>query len=374
MAFRVAIRDRQSKARIGSLALRHGTVTTPAFMPVGTNASVKAMTNEDLESILVNLILSNAYHLYLRPGREVIERAGGLHRFMSWKHNILTDSGGFQIFSLAPFRKVEEQGVSFRSHIDGSLHRLTPEDVIDVQRVFGSDILMPLDVCTAYGVTEQEARDAVDTTAKWAQRSATAWDQYNDCFTGELFGIIQGNFFKDLRLRSAEGLLAMDFAGYAIGGLSVGEPRGLFLEYLDFSAGLASQDKPLYVMGIGTPEYILEAVERGVDLFDCVFPTRTARNAQAFTLRGTVSLRNKINAYDYGPIDPSCRCRTCRTYTRSYLRHLFKTNEICASILATHHNLSFVQTFMANVRSAIRDGSFLQFKRDFLAGYTGNVA
>ena len=298
MPFRITHEDSACRARTGLLALRHGTVTTPAFMPVGTNATVKAMTSENLEALGVNLILCNAYHLYLRPGKHLIERAGGLHRFMSWKHNILTDSGGFQIFSLAPLRKIEKEGVCFRSHVDGSLHRLTPEDCLALQCSLGSDVLMPLDVCTPYGIPQQEALDASTTTTQWAVRTLSAWQNHDSSFKGELFGIIQGNFYADLRRRSADEIVGLDFAGNAIGGLSVGEPQEMFIECLESCAALTPKHKPLYVMGIGTPEYILEAVERGVDLFDCVLPTRTARNGQAFTRRGPLSLRNSPSASD----------------------------------------------------------------------------
>jgi queuine tRNA-ribosyltransferase len=371
MIFRVDRRDPATRARTGLLALGHGSVATPCFMPVGTNAGVKAVKHQALEDMGTNLILSNSYHLYLRPGAEVIRAAGGLHRFMSWRHNLLTDSGGFQVFSLAPFRRVDEEGVSFRSHLDGSSHRLTPESVVDFQILLGSDVLMPLDVCTGPGIGPAEARDAVRTTTRWLARSADRWSAAQTSMKGLLFGILQGNFFPDLRAESAEGILPLNLPGYAIGGLSVGEPEPLFLELLRTSAGLLPEDKPRYLMGVGTPDYILAAVEAGVDMFDCVLPTRVARNAAALTRRGLLSLKAERNRLDFQPIDPACRCPTCREHSRAYLRHLFKAREIQAAVLATHHNLHFMHTFMQEIRQAINDGRFADYKREFLAEYAG---
>jgi queuine tRNA-ribosyltransferase len=351
------------------LELSHGPVSTPVFMPVGTNASVKAVTNEQLQQLGINLILGNTYHLFLRPGLEVLERSGGLHGFMSWPHNILTDSGGFQIFSLAPFRKVEEKGVIFRSHIDGSRFQLTPEDVVDIQRVLGSDILMPLDICTPPGIGEAEALEAVDLTTRWAGRSAERWMETDPASRGQLFGIIQGNFYAHLRRRSARQLLELDLPGYAIGGLSVGESFAVFRDFLAVSAGLIPERYPRYLMGIGTPEYILEAVEQGIDMFDCVFPTRTARNAQAFTSRGPLSLKSEARKLDQQPIDPECSCGTCRSYSRAYLRHLFKTKEILAAVLTTQHNLAFIQSLVAAIRLSIQEGRFRTFKKEYLKRY-----
>ena len=351
------------------LELSHGPVPTPVFMPVGTNATVKAITNQQLEQLGVNLILGNTYHLFLRPGMEVMERSGGLHSFMSWPHNILTDSGGFQIFSLAPFRKVEQRGVTFRSHIDGSRFQLTPEDVVDIQRVLGSDILMPLDMCTPPGIGESEALEAVDLTTRWAGRSADRWLQSDPAVQGQLFGIIQGNFYAHLRRRSAQQLLELDLPGYAIGGLSVGESFAVFRDILASSAELIPERYPRYLMGIGTPEYILEAVEQGIDMFDCVFPTRTARNAQAFTSRGPLSLKTEACKLDQQPIDPECSCSTCRNYSRAYLRHLFKTKEILAAMLTTQHNLAFIQHLVVSVRQSIREGRFRRFKEQYLERY-----
>jgi len=369
MGFTVQQRDPDTKARTGLLDLPHGPVQTPVFMPVGTNATVKAITNEQLEDLGINLILGNTYHLFLRPGLEVLERSGGLHSFMSWGHNILTDSGGFQIFSLARFRKVEEKGVIFRSHLDGSRFQLTPEDVVGMQRTLGSDILMPLDLCTPPGIGETEALEAVELTTRWAGRSKTHWLASDPAFQGHLFGIIQGNFFAHLRRRSAEQLLELDLPGYAIGGLSVGESFSVFRDTLSLSAGLIPERYPRYLMGVGTPKYILEAVEQGIDMFDCVFPTRTARNAQAFTSRGPLSLKTEAVKLDQQPIDPECSCSTCRRYSRAYLRHLFKTKEILAAMLTTQHNLSFIQSLVVSIRQSIGEGKFRRFKESYLESY-----
>jgi queuine tRNA-ribosyltransferase len=368
MSFTLLGRDPCSRARTGMLALRHGTVFTPCFMPVGTNATVKAMKNRDLEEIGVNMILGNTYHLYLRPGQEVIGRAGGLHGFMGWRHNILTDSGGYQVFSLASFRKVEDEGISFRSHIDGSAHRLTPEGVVDIQRTLGSDVMMPLDECTAPGISLGDAREATRRTTAWLHRSKDRWQELA-ASPGQLFGIMQGNFHKELRKQSAEEIVELDLPGYAIGGLSVGEEFPVFQDLLHFSAGLLPDVKPKYLMGIGTPQYILEAVEAGIDLFDCVFPTRTARNALVFTADGPLSLRNEKYRMDFRPVDDECACETCRNHSRAYLRHLFKAREIEAAVLATTHNLAFIQTLVKGIRSSIAAGTFLQFKQAFLSRY-----
>lgn len=372
MSFRELERDQATRARNGELSLAHGRVQTPSFMPVGTNATVKAVAVEDLEKLGIRMILSNAYHLYLRPGIEVIQHAGGLHRFMAWKHNILTDSGGFQIFSLAPFRKIQGEGVFFRSHIDGSGHLITPEKIVEVQRALGSNILMALDVCTPFGITKEEAREAVRRTSDWAERSHSCWKRWLDqdaSFSGRLFAIVQGNFYKDLRRESAEQLCSIDFPGFAIGGLSVGESFEEFQEILRATAVLLPAEKPHYLMGIGTPEYIFEAVENGIDLFDSVYPTRIARNALAFTLNGNLNLRLEKNKTDQNPIDSECKCSTCWNYSRSYLRHLFKAKEIMAAVLTTHHNLVFIQGLIRAIRNAISENRFLGFKGDFLQRY-----
>jgi queuine tRNA-ribosyltransferase len=374
MPFTVTGTDAGSAARLGMLALGRGTVQTPCFMPVGTNATVKAMRTADLEAIGVNLILSNAYHLYLRPGAGIIGAAGGLHAFMGWPHNILTDSGGYQVFSLAQFRTVEEEGVAFRSHIDGSLHRLRPEDVVDFEFLLGSDVLMPLDVCTPPGIGQDEAREAMLRTVRWLARSRQKWQE--SCSPrgpsprGELFAIVQGNFFPELRTESAARTVEIDLPGYAIGGLSVGEEFPLFRDLLHHTAALLPRGKPRYLMGIGTPQYILEAIEAGIDMFDCVLPTRTARNAQVFTADGPIALRNEKFKLDFRPIDEACRCPTCTGHSRAYLRHLFKAREIQAAVLATVHNLAFLQALVRGARAAIGRGEFPGYKRSFLDRYS----
>jgi len=369
--FTITCRDKETQARTGVLNLGHGPVTTPAFMPVGTNATVKAIRLDELPPMGVSIILSNAYHLYLRPGMEIIHHAGGLHKFMNWQHNILTDSGGFQVFSLAPFHKIEEQGVYFRSHIDGAYHRLSPEQVVEIQTTLGSDILMQLDVCTPPGITRDKALAAVEQTTRWAARSLQKYRETPA--NGLLFGIVQGNFFKELREKSARELVELDMPGYAIGGLSVGEEPAVFAEFLSYTAAFLPETKTRYLMGIGAPEYILEAVENGIDIFDCVFPTRVARNALVFTRQGTLSLRLEKNKLDNNPIDPDCGCDTCRHYSRAYLRHLFKAKEILAAMLATHHNLFFIQQLMGKIRAAINCGEFKKMKQEFLSGYKGRA-
>jgi queuine tRNA-ribosyltransferase len=366
MSFTVIQEDRQSAARTGSLELNHGRVDTPCFMPVGTNATVKAVKNGDLEGMGFNLILGNTYHLYLRPGKNIVKSAGGIHGFMGWKHNILTDSGGYQVFSLAPLRVIKDGGIEFRSHLDGSAHSLSPEDVVELQLAFGSDIMMPLDVCTPPGIPHAEAREALRRTVSWLRRSKSAWMESREGGKGILFGIVQGNFYEDLRRESAEMSVDLDLPGYAIGGLSVGEEFRVFRDFLRFTAGRLPVEKPRYLMGVGTPLYILEAVEAGMDLFDCVFPTRTARNALVFTSSGPLSLRKESNKADFSPIDPDCGCETCRNHTRAYLRHLFKAKEIQAAVLATCHNLFFLQNLVRGIRLAIGRGEFGVFKRDFL--------
>ena len=370
MIFKTVNRDSRTRARTGILSLPHGRTDTPAFMPVGTNGTIKAIHHETVNSMGYNLILGNTYHLYLRPGLEVIKHYGGLHNFSSWKYNILTDSGGFQIFSLATFRKIREEGVRFRSHIDGSYHNLTPEDVVMVQEVLGSDIQMCLDVCTPPDITHRKALDALSLTTRWAKRAKQRWLESNETYHGKLFGIMQGNFYKDLRKQSAEEILALDLPGIAIGGLSVGETYEEFLEFLSYSAELLPDDKPGYLMGIGTPDYILAAVENGIDLFDCVYATRIARNGTVFTRKGLIALKKAVHALDDGPIEEGCTCRACTQYSRGYMRHLFKTNEILGPMLATEHNLNFLYSFVKDIRLHITNGTFTQFKNNFLKNYS----
>ncbi len=368
--FTITCEQKDSHARLGVLDLPHGKVSTPMFMPVGTNGTVKAMHHSSVEQIGYNLILGNTYHLYLRPGIEVLKSYGGLHKFTSWNHNILTDSGGFQIFSLAGLRKIREEGVTFRSHIDGSAHELSPEKVVDIQRIFGSDILMCLDVCTAPGITHRKAKEALEITTRWAKRSIDQWNLYEGEYNGKLFGIVQGNFFKDLRKISAEEIGGLDFPGMAIGGLSVGEPKDIFTEYLAYTAELIAHEKPRYVMGIGTPEYILEAISQGIDIFDCVFATRTARNGSVFTDDGMIQLKKAVHAFEQGPVQEGCSCTACTTYSKGYLRHLFKANEILGPMLASEHNLTYLYRLMNQAREHIRGGMFESFKKQYLDRYT----
>jgi queuine tRNA-ribosyltransferase len=362
--------DAFSAARTGTLRLPHGKVSTPVFMPVGTNGTVKAQTWEDLEEIGFEIILSNTYHLYLRPGTDVISGAGGLHDFMHWQRNILTDSGGFQVFSLAPFRKITSEGIKFRSHIDGSWHFLSPEKIVELQTILNSDIQMQLDVCTPWGVSEREALGALKTTAEWLERADKTWKnaQAQGC-RGKLFAIMQGNFYRELRRQSADLAIRYDTPGIAIGGLSVGESEEVFLDYLAFTAELLPKEKPRYVMGVGTPEYILAAIENGIDMFDCVFPTRNGRNGHVFTRRGGFALKKADKRMDFRPIDEECGCKVCRNYSRAYLRHLFKTGEILCSMLASYHNLYFLNKLVLDARRAIEEDRFLSFKKQFLERY-----
>lgn len=369
MIFKLLSKDTNSLARTGILGLPHGEVQTPAFMPVGTNGTIKAVHFETVESIGYNLILANTYHLYLRPGINVIKKYGDLHKFISWNQNILTDSGGFQIFSLAPFRKIRMEGVRFRSHIDGSYHNLSPEKVVEIQEILGSDVQMALDVCTPPDITYKEALKALDITTHWAKRAKNRWLATDETYKGLLFGIIQGNFYKDLRKKSTEEILSLNLPGIAIGGLSVGEPVNKFLEYLSYSAEMLPELKPRYLMGIGTPDYILSAVENGIDLFDCVYGTRIARNGSVFTNNGLIALKKDIHKNNSGPIQEGCTCRACTRYSRGYLRHLFKTGEILGPMLATEHNLHFLKNFINNIQKSIENNSFTVFKKQFLKTY-----
>lgn len=369
LMIKIVAKDKNTRARRAQMELPHGVVETPTFMPVGTNGTVKAVVHSALEEMGYNLILGNTYHLYLRPGMEVIKEAGGLHNFSTWNKNILTDSGGFQVFSLSEFRKIKEEGVKFRSHIDGSYHHFTPENVVEIQEVLGSDIQMVLDVCTPPGIDKREAKDAMDLTHRWAKRALNRWHNCSEEYNGKIFGIIQGNFFEDLRKESAEKLIEMDFPGYAIGGLSVGEKPAVFKEFLHYTSQFLPEDKPRYVMGIGTPDYMLEAVEAGIDIFDCVYPTRIARNGTCFTSEGQIALKNQRFTLDQNPIDPTCDCPVCKRYSRSYIRHLIKCKEILGPILTTQHNLYFMYKLMESARNHISKGTYHSFKEDYLDKY-----
>jgi queuine tRNA-ribosyltransferase len=374
MTFSVTRHDSGCRARTGVLSLPHGKVATPVFMPVGTGGTVKAITVEDLTGIGFEIILSNTYHLYLRPGTEVISGAGGLHRFMNWDRNILTDSGGFQVFSLSALRKITSEGASFQSHVDGSKHFLSPEKVVEIQALLGSDIQMQLDICSGWGASRAEAEKALAITGEWLGRAKNAWQRRleTSAYSGSLFGIVQGNFFEDLRRRSAEICIEADTPGIAIGGLSVGESAEVYEEILAFTAALLPDAKPRYVMGIGTPDYILAAIENGIDMFDCVMPTREGRNGRVYTKNGPIALKKSENRSCFEPIDKECGCKVCRSYSRAYLRHLFKTQEILCSMLASYHNLYFLNNLVLQSRRAIEENRFMEFKREFLSAYEGN--
>jgi len=373
MRFSIKTRDSSCAARTGVLHLTHGDVQTPVFMPVGTSGTVKAVAADSLKEIGFDLILSNTYHLYLRPGEDVIQQAGGLHRFMNWDRNILTDSGGFQVFSLSALRKITEEGARFQSHIDGSSHFLSPEKAVTIQAILGSDIQMQLDYCSHWGASRKEAERALDITNQWLGRAVKTWEEsISSGYNGVLFSIVQGNFFPDLRKRSAEVCAASGTPGIAIGGLSVGEPPELFYETLAATAALLPEEKPRYVMGIGTPEYILNAIEQGIDMYDCVLLTREARNGRVYTRNGSISIKRTENRLDFSPIDKECGCKVCKEYTRAYLRHLFKSKEILFSMLASYHNLYFINNLVTNARQAIEEGRFPEFKKEFLNHYNDN--
>ncbi len=355
----------QTGARLGVLHTPHGDVHTPVYMPVGTAATVKAMTPRELIEIGAEIMLSNTYHLHLRPGEDLVAEAGGLHRFMAWPRPILTDSGGFQVFSLAGIRKIREDGVTFQSHLDGSRRFLSPEKSMEIQRALGSDIVMAFDVCTAYPCDHQTAEDAMHRTHRWAQRCLQS-----PLAPGQaLFGIVQGAFFRDLRIQSAQTLAQMDFPGYGIGGLSVGEPKALMYEMLEAIMPHMPQAKPRYLMGVGSPDCLIEGVMRGVDMFDCVLATRIARNGTCFTTNGRLVIKNARYARDFGPIDEECDCYACRNFSRAYIRHLFKAGEITGARLASIHNLRFLLRLMENVRQAIAQDSLPQLRARFYERY-----
>ena len=344
------------------MATPHGTVDTPAFMPVGTAVTVKGVTPEELVASGAQIILSNTYHLYLRPGHELIEDLGGLHHFMSWGGPILTDSGGFQVFSLASLRRIDDEGVRFRSHLDGSAHLLTPEKSMEIQACLGSDVAMALDECPALPAPREAIEEAVERTTRWARRCREAYRG-----PGALFGIVQGGDHEDLRERSARDLLELDLPGYAVGGVSVGESREVMASAISRTAGLLPEDRPRYLMGVGKPADLVAAVAAGFDLFDCVLPTRNARNGTLFTTRGKVNIKRTEFRDDPRPLDDGCSCETCRNYSRAYLRHLFQCGEILSSRLNTIHNLTYYQTLMARTREAIARGAFEEFRREFEA-------
>ena len=365
------LQDKNSNARLGYIDLPHGRVETPAFMPVGTNATVKAMYHDKIRDIGYRLILANTYHVYLRPGLDVIRQFGGLHEFCSWNGNILTDSGGFQVFSLSGLRKVKDSGVTFQSHIDGSRHVFTPEKVVDIQSVFGSDIAMVLDVCTPPDIEYRNAKEAWRVTKLWAERSIEERNRLGEQFRGNLFGIVQGNFYKDLRKESALAISDMDFPGIAIGGLSVGESKNMFNDFLGYTSEFITKEKPRYVMGIGSPDYIFECVANGIDLFDCVLATRMARNGGLFTDDGVITMKKAVHKFDMRPVQEGCTCTACTKYTRAYVHHLIKCNEIFGAMLATEHNLTYLYNLMERIKASIREGTFTQFKKEYLERFAG---
>ena len=359
--------DPRTGARLGVLHLPHGDVETPVFMPVGTQATVKAMTPDELKDMInSHIILSNTYHLFLRPGHELIKEAGGLHKFMNWDRNILTDSGGFQVFSLGPLRKISEEGVEFRSHIDGSKQFISPEKSMEIQEALGSDIMMAFDECAPYGASYDYVKKSMERTTRWAKRCK---DYHTTTDKQALFGIVQGGFYKDLRDKSLEDLVKLDFPGYAVGGISVGEPKEEFLDILRYITPKLPENKPRYLMGVGTPDYLIEAVFAGIDMCDCVLPTRMARNGSALTHRGQVNLLNACHTKAFETLDDECDCYCCKNYTRAYLHHLFKTKEILGARLLSIHNLRFLVKLMEDVREAIKEERLVEFRDEFYKKY-----
>lgn len=362
-------KDKKTGARRGRIHTPHGIIETPVFMPVGTQATVKAMTPDELKEMVgAQIILSNTYHLYLRPGDELVRDAGGLHQFMHWDRAILTDCGGFQVFSLSKLRDITEEGVTFKSHLDGSKHFLSPEKSISIQNNLGSDIMMAFDECCPYPSTYEYTKASMERTTRWAKRSK---DAHRNPDRQGLFGIVQGGMYKDLREESAKQLVELDFPGYAVGGLSVGEPAELMYDVLEYTTPFLPEDKPRYLMGVGTPDYLIEAVLRGIDMCDCVLPTRIARNGTALTSHGKVVVRNATYERDWSPLDSECDCYTCKNFTRAYIRHLIKCDEILGARLLSIHNLRFLVRLMENVRKAIEEDRLTEFRTEFYEKYYG---
>jgi len=364
-SFRLIKTCPHSKARVGELTTLHGVVPTPVFLPVASQGAVKTLTPEEVKALGVAMVLANTYHLYLRPGIGVIEKVGGLHKFMAWEGAILTDSGGYQIFSLAPLRRVSDEGVIFRSHIDGSEHHITPELIIHFQEALGADIIMALDECPAHDDSREKVKEATERTHRWAERCQKAHQRHDQA----LYAIVQGGVFPELRRQSAEYLTSLDFPGYAIGGLSLGEPKAITLAMIEETVTLLPENKPRYLMGVGSPEDIIEAVARGCDIFDSALPTRVARNGALFTWQGRHNIRNATYSQMEQPVVPDCDCYTCRNFSAAYLHHLFNCDELLAYRLATIHNLSFINNLVNKMKSAILDGTFVSFKDNFLANY-----
>ena len=364
-AFELLHKSASSMARRGRVTTPHGTIETPCYMPVGTQATVKAMTPEDVRAVGAEIILANTYHLHLRPGEALVQEAGGLHRFMHWERPILTDSGGFQVFSLSGLRKISEDGVMFRSHIDGSKRFFSPEEVMRIQNALGADIIMQFDECCPYPTDRATADRAMRRTLRWAERCKAAHAREDQA----LFGIVQGAFERDLRIESARRLTDMDFPGYGIGGLSVGEPKPIMYEMLEAVTPELPEHKPRYLMGVGTPDCLIEGALRGVDMFDCVLATRIARNGTAFTKRGRLVIKNAAHAREFAPLDESCDCYACRNYSRAYIRHLFKAEEILGAHLVSVHNLRFLLRLMEDIRKAIEEDRLPALRNDFYTTY-----
>ncbi len=366
--FELLHKEKSTNARHGIINTPHGKIETPIFMPVGTQATVKAMTPDELKEIGSKIILSNTYHLYLRPGADLIAKAGGLHEFMNWDKPILTDSGGFQVFSLSDLREIKEEGVYFQSHLDGSKHFISPEKAIQIQHKLGADIIMAFDECPPYPSEYNEVAESLERTIRWAERCKTEKAKIND--PGQaLFGIIQGGVYRKLRKHSVEAMVEMDFPGYALGGLSVGEPNEEMYEMLDYTTPLLPKNKPRYLMGVGTPEDLIEGVKYGIDMFDCVLPTRIARHGQVFTSKGKITIRNAQYKDDFTPIDKECDCYVCQNYTRGYIRHLMKRKEILGMRLNTYHNLYFLLNLMQNLKKAIKNDNFNEYRKKFYSKY-----
>jgi len=363
--FKIIKKRSETKARITNFETAHSIIETPVFMPVGTQATVKTLTSDEIDEMGFKIILGNTYHLYLQPGADVIKKAGGLHKFMNWKHAILTDSGGFQVLSLKEIRKIEKDGVMFRSFIDGSKHYFTPEKVIDIEEKIGADIIIPLDICGIYPSNRTLADRELDITLDWSERSLKAKTRDDQI----MFGVIQGSFYKDLRKKAVDGILSLDFPGVTLGGLSVGEEKELTKEMVDYTVSILPENKPRYLMGVGDPISILEYVKLGVDMFDCVLPTRVARNRTLFTKNGPVKITKAIYREDFTPIEDDCDCYTCRTFTKAYLNHLFKAREFLAGRLATIHNLFFLQKLIMDIRKSIESDNFLEFYESFKKRY-----
>ncbi|WP_109356604.1 tRNA guanosine(34) transglycosylase Tgt [Sphingorhabdus sp. EL138] len=368
--FSFSIDATDGKARTGKITMQRGDIRTPAFMPVGTAATVKAMKPDTVRATGADIILGNTYHLMLRPGAERVAKLGGLHKFMNWERPILTDSGGYQVMSLSDLTKMSEDGVEFQSHLDGSRHMLTPERSMEIQRLLGSDIVMAFDECTKNGATREEAMLSMERSMRWAKRSRNGFDSGQDhAAKAALFGIQQGSLDKDIRAASAQALIEIGFDGYAIGGLAVGEGQEAMFDVLDYAPGQLPEDKPRYLMGVGKPDDLVGAVERGVDMFDCVLPSRSGRNGQAFTASGPINIRNAKFAEDLKPLDTDCTCSVCQTYSRAYLHHLIRSKEILGAMLMTEHNIAFYQSLMAGMREAIAGGAFAAFASNFRGKY-----